>query len=81
MGAAMQNGVGGHAGLFSTANDVAKLMQMYLQNGTYGGENFIKPQTITAFNSCYYCDENYFLLCSNFCVYQLDTSSIVTCIM
>ena len=58
MGAAMQNGVGGHAGLFSTANDVAKLMQMYLQNGTYGGENFIKPQTITAFNSCYYCDEN-----------------------
>jgi CubicO group peptidase (beta-lactamase class C family) len=58
MGAAMQNGVGGHAGLFSTANDVAKLMQMYLQNGAYGGENFIKPQTITAFNSCYYCDED-----------------------
>ena len=58
MGAAMQNGVGGHAGLFSTANDVAKLMQMYLQNGTYGGENFIKPQTITAFNSCYYCDDD-----------------------
>ena len=30
MGAAMQGGVGGHAGLFSNANDVAKLMQMYL---------------------------------------------------
>ena len=58
MGAAMQNGVGGHAGLFSTANDVAKLMQMYLQKGTYGGENFIKPQTITAFNTCYYCDDD-----------------------
>ena len=37
MGAAMQDGVGGHAGLFSNANDVAKLMQMYLQEGVYGG--------------------------------------------
>lgn len=27
MGAAMQGGVGGHAGLFSNANDVAKLMR------------------------------------------------------
>ncbi|MEP5934073.1 MAG: glycoside hydrolase family 3 N-terminal domain-containing protein, partial [Winogradskyella arenosi] len=27
MGAAMQNGVGGHAGVFSNANDVAKIMQ------------------------------------------------------
>ena len=34
MGAAMQDGVGGHAGLFSNANDVAKLMQMYLQEGS-----------------------------------------------
>ena len=40
MGAAMQGGVGGHAGLFSNANDVAKIMQMYLQNGTYGGVKF-----------------------------------------
>ena len=58
MGAAMQNGVGGHAGLFSNANDVAKLMQMFLQNGAYGGERFIKPQTFDAFNRCYYCDED-----------------------
>ena len=40
MGAAMQGGVGGHAGLFSNANDVAKLMQMYLQNGTYGDRRY-----------------------------------------
>ena len=33
MGAAMQNGVGGHAGVFSNANDVAKIMQLYLQKG------------------------------------------------
>ena len=58
MGAAMQNGVGGHAGLFSNANDVAKLMQMFLQNGAYGGERFLKPQTFDAFNRCYYCDED-----------------------
>ena len=40
MGAAMQGGVGGHAGLFSNANDVAKIMQMYLQDGYYGGVKF-----------------------------------------
>ena len=32
-GAAMMGGVGGHAGLFSNANDLAKLMQMYMQMG------------------------------------------------
>jgi CubicO group peptidase (beta-lactamase class C family) len=58
MGAAMQDGVGGHAGLFSNANDVAKLMQMYLQNGTYGGQQFLKPQTIAAFNTCYFCKDD-----------------------
>ncbi|MEO6346436.1 MAG: glycoside hydrolase family 3 N-terminal domain-containing protein, partial [Aquaticitalea sp.] len=35
MGAAMQGGVGGHAGIFSNANDVAKIMQMYLQKGYF----------------------------------------------
>ena len=58
MGAAMQNGVGGHAGLFSNANDVAKLMQMYLQRGYYGGKQYINPRIIDAFNTCYYCDED-----------------------
>lgn len=58
MGAAMQGGVGGHAGLFSNANDVAKIMQMYLQKGYYGGEQFLKSNTIDTFNTCYYCDKN-----------------------
>ncbi|ETN96202.1 glycoside hydrolase family 3 N-terminal domain-containing protein [Zhouia amylolytica] len=58
MGAAMQGGVGGHAGLFSTANDVAKIMQMYLQNGYYGGDNFFQPTTIDRFNTCYFCPED-----------------------
>ncbi len=57
-GAAMQGGIGGHAGLFSTANDVAKIMQMYLNNGYYGGKRFIEAQTIEKFNTCYYCDQN-----------------------
>jgi CubicO group peptidase (beta-lactamase class C family) len=35
MGAAMQGGVGGHAGIFSNANDIAKIMQMYFQKGYY----------------------------------------------
>ena len=58
MGAAMQDGVGGHAGVFSNANDVAKIMQMYLQKGYYGGKRYLKPETIDKFNTCYYCDDN-----------------------
>jgi len=55
MGAAMQGGVGGHAGLFSNANDVAKIMQMYIQGGYYGGDRFLDSRTIEKFNKCYFC--------------------------
>ncbi|QFZ53500.1 beta-N-acetylglucosaminidase [Oceanihabitans sp. IOP_32] len=58
MGAAMQNGVGGHAGVFSNANDVAKIMQMYLQLGYYGGKRYLKPETVDMFNTCYFCEED-----------------------
>jgi len=57
MGAAMQGGVGGHAGLFSNANDVAKIMQMYLQNGNYGGVQFLNGRTVKKFNTCYFCNK------------------------
>ncbi len=50
-GAAMLGGVGGHAGVFSNAEDLAKLMQMYLNKGTYGGVQFIKPETVDLFTS------------------------------
>lgn len=50
-GTAMIGGVGGHAGLFSNANDLAKVMQMFLQNGKYGGVNFFDSQTISQFTS------------------------------
>lgn len=56
MGAAMQNGVGGHAGVFATATDVAKIMQMYIQGGNYGGKEYLKTSTVNKFNTCYYCD-------------------------
>ncbi len=58
MGAAMQNNIGGHAGLFSNANDVAKLMQMYLQDGYYGGKRYLSKETLSSFNTCNYCPQN-----------------------
>ena len=57
MGAAMLGGVAGHAGLFSNANDVAKIMQMYLQEGFYGGRRYLKAETIKKFNTRYYEDK------------------------
>lgn len=48
-GAALYGGIAGHAGLFSTANDLAKLGQMWLNGGTYGGQRFFKKETIDLF--------------------------------
>jgi beta-N-acetylhexosaminidase len=57
-GAAMLGGVGGHAGLFSNANDLAKLMQMYLNKGTYGGDRYLSEETINEFIACQFCKGN-----------------------
>ncbi len=57
MEAAMEGGVGGHAGIFSNAMDVAKMMQMYLQKGNYGKVQYFSEQTFGDFNTCYYCNE------------------------
>ena len=54
MGAAMLGGVSGNAGLFSNANDIAKMMQMYLQEGYYGGHRYLKSTTLDTFNTRYY---------------------------
>ena len=48
-GAAMYGGVAGHAGLFGTANDLAVMMQLMLNKGSYGEVSLIKPETIEAF--------------------------------
>ena len=57
MAAAMQGGVAGHAGIFSNAMDIAKMMQMYLQKGNYGNIQYFKPSTFDIFNTCYFCSE------------------------
>ncbi|HEU5148754.1 MAG TPA: serine hydrolase, partial [Chryseosolibacter sp.] len=49
--AAMLGGVSGHAGLFGTANDLSKLGQMLLQEGSYGGLQYYKPETVRQFTS------------------------------
>jgi len=40
------NGVAGHAGLFSTANDLAIYCQMILNGGAYGGVRILSPLTV-----------------------------------
>jgi len=40
------NGVAGHAGLFSTANDLAIYCQMILNGGSYGGVRVLAPLTV-----------------------------------
>ena len=52
----MLGGICGHAGLFSNANDLAKMMQMYLNYGTYGGKRFIDSSTVAEFTSCQFCE-------------------------
>lgn len=39
-------GVAGEAGLFSTADDLAKLGQALLNGGSYGGERILEPSTV-----------------------------------
>ncbi|MGK7389542.1 MAG: glycoside hydrolase family 3 N-terminal domain-containing protein [Candidatus Cyclobacteriaceae bacterium M2_1C_046] len=48
-GAALLGGVAGHAGLFSNALDLGKLMQLMLQKGNYGGQQYFQPETIELF--------------------------------
>ena len=47
--AAFQGGVSGNAGLFSNANDLAKILQLYLNQGTYGGERYLSAETMRLF--------------------------------
>jgi CubicO group peptidase (beta-lactamase class C family) len=50
-GAAMVGGVSGHAGLFSSTNDLAILYQMLLNRGSYGGTEYFKPATVDMFTA------------------------------
>jgi beta-glucosidase-like glycosyl hydrolase/CubicO group peptidase (beta-lactamase class C family) len=57
MGAAMEGGIGGHAGIFSNSMDVAKIMQLYLQKGNYANKQYFSEKTFNDFNTCYFCAE------------------------
>lgn len=57
-GAAMTGGVGGHAGLFSNAIDLASLMQMMLNQGEYGGKHYLNAKVVKEFTKCQYCSTN-----------------------
>ncbi len=52
--AAVMGGVSGNAGLFSSADDLVKLMQLYLQKGSYGGVQYITEQTMDEFTKVQY---------------------------
>ncbi len=58
MGAAQLNGVSGNAGLFGSANDLAKLMQMHLNKGYYGGKRYISDTTEMVFNKRYFARDS-----------------------
>lgn len=50
-------GVSGHAGLFSTADDLARILQMLLDGGVYDGHRYLKAETIDLFNTRYYAGQ------------------------
>ena len=55
LSAALEGGVSGHAGVFSNAMDVAKIMELYLQKGNYGNQQYFSEKTFEDFNTCYFC--------------------------
>ena len=50
-------GVSGHAGVFSTADDLAKILQMLLNGGELDGRRYLKKETIERFNQRYYTNQ------------------------
>jgi CubicO group peptidase (beta-lactamase class C family) len=50
---AMLNGVAGHAGLFSIASDIAKLMEVLMNDGKLNGKQFIDKNSIKLFTTRY----------------------------
>ncbi len=57
-GAAMLGGVCGHAGLFANSNDLAVMMQTFMQYGTYGGERYFDEEVVKLFTSSPYYSVN-----------------------
>ncbi len=56
--AAVLGGVSGNAGLFASANDLGKLMQLYLQMGTYGGKHYVSEAAMKEFTRVQFPQNN-----------------------
>ncbi len=50
-GAAMFGGVAGHAGVFSDAYDLATIMQLLMNGGSFNGKRYLKKSTVDFFTS------------------------------
>ena len=57
-GAALLGGVSGNAGLFGNAYNVAVMMQMYMNGGSYGTTEFLKEETINLFNRYHFAADS-----------------------
>ncbi len=57
-GAAMLGGISGHAGLFSTAMETAYLMQLFLEGGTFNGNQYLKSETVKCFATARYKEDD-----------------------
>lgn len=56
--ASLLGGISGNAGLFGTADDLAIIMQMFVQNGLYAGKQYISENTIKEFIKVQYPDND-----------------------
>ena len=54
--AAMFGGIAGHAGLFGNANNLAKIMEMYLLKGVYGGKQYFSDNIIDEYTRRQYAN-------------------------
>lgn len=55
--AAMLKGISCNAGLFSNAEDLAKLFHMYLQGGVYNGRRYLVKEAIDEFTKCQFPEQ------------------------
>jgi len=56
--ASMLGGISGHAGLFATANDLMKLMELYRRMGSYGGEQLIGNDIMKEYTKVQFPENN-----------------------
>ncbi|MCL2290695.1 MAG: serine hydrolase [Bacteroidetes bacterium] len=53
---ALFGGFAGNAGLFSTAHDLAVILEMLMNKGTYNGKRYLSEKTVQLFTSPYSCN-------------------------